>query len=611
MMRAIFTAGSGTMSTLRTGSFLATLLVVLFTAVISVNVLWRSAGGEGWRETIRSDAKGYYGYLVAVFIRGDLGHEPYAWEYTQRTPTGTLNKYFCGTSVMMAPWFIVGHDLALGDPKVRHDGFSSYEMKAISVGGWLYLLLGLLCMRALLMGMGVRDGIILWVILALGLGTTLLQYAAVQPGWSHIHSFCTISAFLLLAHKLGRGGDPRWAIAAAALLGLIVIIRPVNGLVLLAVPIVTGNNTIPLIQRLLARPIVVVLAATSAAAIIFLQPLLWYMQTGNWFEWGYRNEGFHWWRPEVLEVLFGFRRGLFLWTPVLLLPALCAFLLWRRDRTRSVFSLLYWASNTYIISAWWIWYYGSGFGSRVYIDHYPVLFIPFALVANRWNTRWWTITRMFIILCIAFHLAQFAQYHLQVLHVESMDREKYMWSLLRFDEAHRDKLGGNNELPPYHPHGLEDVLVAATDLERPSEFWHGGNIQRHPKAFSGAHVCVYDARTEFGSTFIAPPGSIPLGRELHVEAVVQRYEEHAGDSFDAIGIVSVQRPDSSFAFYKSFRMNPLPGDKDDHWRRLHFEIPVVALHEGERLSFYLWNQGRRSRFLLDDLFIRVRAVKAH
>src|SRR5690606_38779711 len=135
--------------------------------------------GEGWKQTIRSDAKGYYGYLVAILIRKDLGNEPIAWEYVHQTPTGTLNKYFSGTSLMMAPWFLIGHDLALGDPKVPHDGLSVYEQKTIGVGGWVYLLLGLLALRALLLGMGVREGVVAWSIVMLGLGTTLLQYAAV------------------------------------------------------------------------------------------------------------------------------------------------------------------------------------------------------------------------------------------------------------------------------------------------------------------------------------------------------------------------------------------------------------------------------------------------
>jgi hypothetical protein len=407
------------------------------------------------------------------------------------------------------------------------------------------------------------------------------------------------------------GTDSRWAIAAAALLGLIVLIRPVNGLVLLALPVVAGHRSGALILRIVKRPGVLVTALLAGAALIAVQPVLWYLQTGQWFEWGYRNEGFHWDRPEIMEVLFGFRRGLFMWTPLLILPALCTILLWRRDRIRSAFSLLYWAVNTYVIASWWIWYYGSGFGNRVFIDHLPVLVIPMALVLGNASKRWWWSARAYIVVCIALFIAQYTQYHTGILHHEHMDREKYKATFLRFGETHRDRLGGKWEVPPFNPKGLEAVLMDATDLERNSAHWRDGHVVERPEAFSGTHVCVFDAEHEFGTLFNAPAGSLPTGRELYLEVGLRCYEERAGDSFEALAIATVQRPDDSFAFYSSFRMNATPGKEDGAWRHLRFRIPVPALREGERLAFYLWNPEGRSRFLTDDLFMRVWAVKPY
>ena len=133
--------------------------------------------------------RGYYSYLTAAFLRNDLGNEPFAYEYVQRTPNGTLNKYFCGTAIAMAPWFAVGHGLALLDDTAPRDGYSAYEMKAISIGGWVYYLLGLLALRALFRRLSVRERVIAWLILGLGFATPLLQYVAIQPGWSHVYSF--------------------------------------------------------------------------------------------------------------------------------------------------------------------------------------------------------------------------------------------------------------------------------------------------------------------------------------------------------------------------------------------------------------------------------------
>ena len=592
-------------------SHLAILLVVVTTAVISVLGPWRGDDGDGWKETIRSDAKGYYAYLQAVFLRHDLGNEPYQWEYVRHTPTGTLNKYFAGTAVAMSPWFAIGHALALTDPDAPRDGLSEYEMKALFVGGWVYLLLGLLALRALLLGMGIRDAVVAWLVLAFGLGSTLLQLAAFQPGWSHVYSFWTISTLLLLVHRMAMGASLRWAIAAGALMGLIVLIRPVNALVILALPVVAGKGTLPVLQRWWKERTVMIMTLLAGALIAGIQPLMWYLQTGQWVAYGYSGEGFMWDRPEVVKVLFGFRRGLFLWTPVLLLSAAGTVLLWRWDRQRAAWLLLYWAANTYVISSWWIWYYGSGFGSRVFVDHYPVLAIPMALLLQRASGRWWVAARVFITLCIGLHLFQLWQYHRNILHHECMDRAKYVWAFGRCAEEDRGQLGGNYQEAPFHPKGMEVFIEESCDLDNACTYWGGGKVVPHLRAFSGERVCVYDEENEFGITFEVPPGVLPAGRALFLEVGYQRYEAKAGDSRHCLGITSVQGPDRPPSYYEPFPINPLPGTQDDQWQQIEYRIPVPPLEADETLKFYLWNKDLKARLLVDDVFMRVSAARPY
>ncbi|MBK9514868.1 MAG: hypothetical protein IPO05_14860 [Flavobacteriales bacterium] len=586
-------------------------LVVLFTAVLSIGGSWQGGDGQGWKGTIRSDAKGYYGYLQAIFLRHDLGHEPFQWEYVKRTPNGTLNKYFAGTAVTMAPWFAVGHALALTDPDAPRNGLSEYEMKALFIGAWCYLLLGLLALRALLIGLGIREGVIAWVVLAFGLGSTLLQMAGFQPAWSHIHSFCVIAIFLLLVQRIATGADLRWSVVAGALFGLIVLIRPVNGLLLLAIPVVAGKDLTALLTRLRVHPGTALGAMLASALVIGIQPLLWKLQTGNWLEYGYGGEGFLWDRPEVFKVLFGFRRGLFLWTPVLLLSGIGTLLLWRWDRTRAAWLLVYWVSNVYVISSWWIWYYGSGFGARVFVDHYPVLAIPMALLLQRTTTRTWILARLFIVACIVLHLFQLWQYHTHILHHECMDRAKYVWAFGRHAPQDRGQLGGNYQEAPYHPNGMDVIIEESCDLDNPCTYWGGGHRVEDPKAFTGKHVCVYDEDHEFGITFTVPPGIIPPDRDLFLEVGYQRYEAVAGESGPALGITVVQAEARDPAYYEPFRINPLPGQKNDHWQQIEYRIPVPALADDETLKFYLWNKDLQARFLVDDVFMRVSAVRPY
>ncbi len=595
----------------RSYSLLVAVALLVATAVVSVNGLWRGADGDGWKQTIRSDAKGYYGYLQALFIRNDLGHEPFAAEYIKYTPEGrTLNKYFSGTSVMMAPWFAVGHWLALKDPEAPRDGTSAYEQKAISVGGWFYLFVGLLVLRALLNGLGVREAVVAWLLVVLALGTPLLQYAALQPGWSHVYSFALVSLFMLAVLRMSRETSALWTIIAAVSLALVVLIRPVNAMVVLAMPLVAGQATMPLLRRTLTAWRVLLVAGFAFFAIVGIQPLLWYLQTGHWLAYGYAGEGFHWDRPEVFKVLFGFRRGLFLWTPVMLLAAWGSLALWRSDRWRSAWSLAYWAVSTYIISSWWIWYYGGGFASRVYIDHYPVMVLPLALFLHHLLPGRWSAARVFMALCVCLNLAQLWQYQNGFLHHESMDRSKYAYAFLRFDAAHQDRLGGNYQAPPFHPNGMDVVLTESCDLDNPCRFWERGIRVPWEHACAGPNVCVFAPGIEFGTMFRAGTDVLPTGRALYLEVGLQRFEATKEASLHALGITQVRNASGSTVYYEGFRMNPLPGTPGK-WEHLEYRIPVPPLEPGDELTFFLWNEHQSSSFLIDALFMRVHAVRPY
>lgn len=591
-------------------SLLIALLVVTVNACIAVRGLWPGRLDGLANTVVRSDVKGYYGYLQAIFIRHDLGAEKPVWEYVRHAGTGTLNKYFCGTSVMMAPWFLAGHAVALADPAAPRDGLSVHEMRALSIGAWCYLLVGLLAMRALLLRMGFAEATTAWTLLAVGLGTQLMQYGALQPGWSHVYSFCAISLFLLASLRFATSRTLRWLIIMSALLGLIILIRPVNGLVVLALPVVLGDALLPMLRGLLGRPLALLAAIVVCLAVIFIQPLLWHAQTGLWFAYGYQGEGFHWGRPEIIKVLFGFRRGLFLWTPVLLLSVAGTLWLMVKERMRGIGLLAYWAINTYVISAWWIWYYGSGFGSRVFVDHYPVLALPIAFVLRDASRAWLLSARAFIMACSALLLFQMWQYNAGILHPESMDREKYAFTFLRWDDSFRGALGGNYQGPPFSPNGMSVALEESCDFEHSCPHWGGGAIRHRDDAYSGGNAAVFDGAEEFGLGFEAGTDVLPTGRALYLEVGLQRYEARSRGSYGLLGVTDVRNAQGGVAFYEPFAFNPMPG-KAGTWEQLEYRIPVPPLRPGDRLKFYFWDPERKARVLIDDVFMRISAVNAY
>lgn len=304
-------------------------LAVAVVMVVFACITWRWSWNDG-PKIIRSDVEGYYGYLRALFITHDLGHERSNFTYVNETPEGTLNKYFAGEAVMLMPFFLGAHGVAhlVNAPT---DGLSWPYERCISLAALSYALLGLLSYRRFLLRNGISDDVVAFIILLLGSGTQLIQYTTLQPGWSHVYSFALVALFLLAAQRLLEGVTVKRTVLLGLLLGLITLVRPVNALVVFALPVVWSEATVPTLRVLFRRPSLLLAATACFVLVVSVQSVLWQAQVGRWIADGYKGEGFYWSSPRFFDVLFSVRRGLFVWAPVLLVTACAA--VWCVERT--------------------------------------------------------------------------------------------------------------------------------------------------------------------------------------------------------------------------------------------------------------------------------------
>lgn len=583
----------------------APLLALLGAALLFV--VFALVYDKGQRPVISSDAEGYHAYLAALVVRHDLGHEAYDSDYLHETPSGTLNKYTCGEALLLAPFFLVGHGLAEAFDLGPYPDAWTYGA-ATRVAAWSYALLGLWCLNLLLRVLSVRPGPRAWIIASLAAGTQLLQYTSMHPGWSHAYSFFTVSAFLLAVKRTQQHPSIGRAALMGALLGLIVLLRPTNALVLLAVPVVLGRDTWAFVRLLFGQPKIIGTALLACFAVLSIQLLLWHAQTGNWFEWSYRNEGFHWHDTHTFHVLFGFRKGLFMYAPVLLLALVANFHLLRTDPVRGIASLVYWTVVSFVIGAWWIWYYAGTFGHRVFIDHYPVFAIVWGLMLNDLKRQWLSVgARVFMVLSCAYHLWWAHKFNGYQLDDRGMDREKYRWVLTHEGPQLHEALGAQDNAPPYSPRGLVLFLAEHCSVEEVGAHWNPGRaVEATDRNGSSTRVCQLDSTVEYGPSFIVPL-SDTITRPLFVEITLWRYEEHPRDSFDALSVFTLEVPGEPAYYYNPDRMNPVPGATGKHWRQLRYTVELPAPKPGSELRFYIWNKGR-GRFLLDDLHARLWTV---
>ena len=416
-------------------------VLVVFLSVTNVNLKKDYANGS-----MEVDGKGYYAYLPALFIYHDLSfgffkqvekgtyfNRDYFYDYLRSSNNRTIDKYYCGTAFCMLPFFALGHLTTLLAGTAA-DGYSYYYMLWIHLGALFYLLLGLLAVQRLLRTYKISERWIAISLVAIGLGTNLFYYTLTEYSMSHVYSFAAISSFVLCARKYFLFKENRLLLIAGFLLGIIVLIRPVNLLIILSLPFIAGRIlTKKELGYLLTVKYQLLAGIIIFIAVISIQLIIYKIQTGQFLVYSYPGEGFNFLQPHFWEMLFSYRKGLFVYTPVCLLSLSGFLFLWRSNRFAAASLAVFLVVLNYILSCWHVWYYGGSFSQRVFIDFYMyfALLLAFSLekLPKGWLRQSFMTITLFLILFCQF---QTFQYRHMIIHWSDMNREKYWESFMQW-----------------------------------------------------------------------------------------------------------------------------------------------------------------------------------
>ncbi len=413
------------------------LIMVLMTA-ISTNINW---GKERWKGIVEADGKGYYAYLPAVFIYNDLNfgffdqiekekyYNPNRY-YDYRANSGhdvLINKYYCGTALAEMPFFLMAHGLTKltnGDA----DGYSKYYCIFISIAALFYLFLGLFYLRKTLIAYNIPRWIVSVTLIATVFGTNLFAYTIVDLGLSHVFSFGFVSAFVYFSKRYFDSPDNKKLPILALLLGIIVLIRPINLLVLLSWPYLAGssNSLLEGIKFAFRQKKNLIVSTVIFICIVSIQLVIYKISTGHFVVYSYQDEGFDFLDPHFLDILLSYKKGLFLYTPMYLLACFGLLPLFKNNKFAAISWILFFLTITYIFSSWWMWYYGGSFSSRVYVEYIPLFMILFGILLNKAKGRILrTALLTFTFVLIAACQIQTYQYRYYEIHWDEMTKEKY------------------------------------------------------------------------------------------------------------------------------------------------------------------------------------------
>ncbi len=399
-------------------------------------------GGRWYRgKVVEADVISYYSYLPAVVVHGDVTmsyapgnpfFEDKVWGIYWKAGLGPVQKYTMGLSWLYAPFFMLGHGSAylLGYPA---DGYSAPYMFWLQLSAIAYLLLGMAWLRKVLLRY-FTEWVTATCLLLLAFGTNLYYYSHGQAAMPHVYLFALVSGVMWMTMRFYESPSWKYALAVGTLCSVATLVRP-NHLLLWLLPVFYGLIDSKSLReralfwrmhfpKLLLWPLLQML-------LLFPQLYYWRLMTDHWVYYSYTDESFFWAHPVIGKVLFSFRNGWLIYTPLMALGLAGMFWLRKLAREFALVAPLTLALAAYVIACWWCWWYGGSFGNRVFIDFYPLLALGMGACLTRLAAlqlrRGMRIAGMGLLgFLVVLNLFQTFQYTRGIIHYDSMTVGAYL-----------------------------------------------------------------------------------------------------------------------------------------------------------------------------------------
>lgn len=424
------------------------LLILLF--VILVNNYFKNE-----KLRILADGKGYYDYLPALVIYHDLNfqfidtlvtelynHREASRGYLPEVNGKRINKYFIGTAIAQAPFFLAAHIIAKADDRLQADGYAPIYQDFVFYAALFYTFVGLFFLRKIMALSGVQNIYVLVIQATVLFAGSLMYYINSLPSFSHAYSFGHFSLFLYLVIVYFKDQQKRFLFGAALCLGLIILIRPVNVLVVAFVPFLFDSFTD--FKQKLSKSVntqwkALLFAILLTGIVVGIQMLIWHLQTGQFIVYSYQNEGFILSKPNVIKFLFSYQKGLFVYAPaffVLFIAGLIANI-YQRNHWKIITFIFPFFLTAWILSSWWVWYYGGSFGSRVMIEYYGLMAVFGSSFFRIKNNLLKILLSLIISVFIYVAIIQTYQYKNLVLSSATMSNQTYWKVFLKTDQKYQ------------------------------------------------------------------------------------------------------------------------------------------------------------------------------
>jgi hypothetical protein len=582
-----------------------------------------------WQNSLSWDLFGYYLYTPATVIWKDPGlkdfskveeinakyHNTPSYYQGSRTEKGTwMIKYTMGAAVMEFPFFVGAHILAptLG---YERDGFSAPYQKAMIFAHFFYVIIGFIFLRKVLLRY-FTDRLTAFLMVLIVIGSNYYVTASTCPS-IHTMEFTLFSIILYLTIKWHETPNVKFAILLGLTIGLSILVRPTDGLIVL-IPLLWNVTSLKTLKEKTGvffsnYKMQILLAAIFCFLVVFLQMCYWKSVNDTWFIMSYNNnpgEGFEFLHPYLLQVLFSFRKGWFVYTPLMIFAVLGFYQMYKKQKNifwpLFIFSIL----NVYVVSSWSCWWYAGCFGQRAMVESYALLIFPLGYFVDGVISSQRKLLKgaalIIVVFIVGLNIFQTWQYNREILDGSRMTAKYYL------------KIFGKKQAKP------EDKKYLLVDRSQ-TGFEHFNQEDDYKKRilFYDDFESIGDASREqyVDSIFRNGKGSIMLDsnfiytpkNELPFDLITKKDHAWIRTTFwylpkvdpkqNPLGLVVTFSNKKGEAYkYSVIDVGGQPGDNVDlgHWNKYVFDyLTPEVRNESDKINIYFWMRGKLPVYIDD------------
>ena len=546
------------------------------------------------------DVLGYYLPLPATFIYEDPLMKDRTWiervnedkKFTDTlyqistAPDGSPMYFFLlGMAMLFLPFFWLGHGLAflLDYPM---DGFSMPYQIAMVIGGLVYTFIGLIYLRKILLHF-FTEKLTSLVLLIMVLATNYSHHLTLKNLETVNVLFMFVAVLIwntLQWHKTQKLIN---VLAIGISITFMSLVKPSEVLIVF-LPIFYGvyNQESLLSKWKLIQANRTQFFWTFLVCLVIALPQMsyWYSRTGSLFYDSYINPGvgLDVLSPYVFESLFSFKKGWFLYTPVMILAVLGFYFFFKKKREIALSFFLYVLFTSYIIFSWTEWWYGAAFSNRPLITVYPIFAISLGFFLQFIGEKR-RITKLFVLVFIlgATFLNQFQWWQLRegILDPYRMTKEYYLATFLKTSATEADKklLSVYRNFDGSHQFtNKSDYTLKSTFLVSPSDT---------------SPSFLLTSSEEFSPVFEKPFESLTEKDHIWAEVMVTYTNSSMSKSKLPLVVAHMNRKEGAYG-YSSSQLSVWSDSSQNELVHKSFYMTPNVRNSQDGLKIYLWNNSQ-------------------